>query len=179
MTEQLNIQANGVIFAGKVRRYDVNTINASLSNLTDVSPSFELWRSLEERGDNLKESMFKVGTWILGFSAAVMGFAVKEGFVKGHLKVADPVFVIGLASAGLVILAYAALVLIYYGKHINRSFARADAALNGVTSPRQIWHAGETATGRALPAACWHLIIIVGIFAIGDIGLIYLALNKS
>ena len=40
------------------------------------TPSIDLWKFFEERGAEQKESLFKLITWIIGFAAVVLGFAI-------------------------------------------------------------------------------------------------------
>src|SRR5262245_2303431 len=101
--------------------------------------STELWKFFEQRGTEQKESMIKLVTWIVGFAAVVLGFAVKEGFDKDFAKVAHRGLLFVLGFVGLVLLAHAAVVIKDHGRHINRTFARADAARDGVSVPREIW----------------------------------------
>jgi len=140
--------------------------------------SVDLWKFFEERGGKIKESMFKIVTWIVGFAAVVLGFAVKEGFEKGLTNITHPDMLVSLGLIGLLIVAYAALVIRDYGKHINRTFARADAARDGETSPKKIWDKGKTAENMKLPPVCFHYFIIVGFFAIGFVLLILLGLYR-
>jgi hypothetical protein len=41
------------------------------------TPSIDLWKFFEERGAEQKESLFKLITWIIGFAAVVLCFAIK------------------------------------------------------------------------------------------------------
>lgn len=117
----------------------------------DSEASVDLWKFFEERGVKLKDSMFQVVTWILGFAGVVLGFAVKEGFETGLKRVAHPVLLVSLGFVGLVLLVHAVIVIRDYGRHINRTFARADAARYGESSPRNIWNAA-----RGLKASRYH-----------------------
>jgi hypothetical protein len=143
---------------------------------TSETISVDLWKFFEERGAKLKESMFSVVTWIMGFAVVVLGFAVKEGFDKGLMKVMFPGMVISLAVSGLLLLTLAVIVLSDYGDHINRTFARADAARDGASSPKKIWDAGQKANGQKLPPVCRHLLGMVGLCFLGFAVLIFMAL---
>jgi hypothetical protein len=139
--------------------------------------SIELWKFFEERGGKLKESMFSVVTWIVGFAAVVLGFAVKEGFKKASLtSVEAPAFVASLGVIGLLLLALAVLVIRDYGRHINRTFARADAARDGESSAKAIWEAGKRGEEQGLPPVCRHLLAVVSLFSVGFALLVVLAL---
>lgn len=144
-----------------------------------VNASVDLWKFFEERGGRIKDSMFKVVTWIVGFAAIVLGFAVKEGFGAGLTSVKHPNMLVSLGFIGLVVVVHAAIVIRDYGEHINRTFARADAARDGETCPNKIWDKGKTAEGRKLPPICSHYLIVVGLFGIGFALLIFLGLHAN
>ena len=63
--------------------------------------STDLWKFFETRGAEQKESMFKLVTWIVGFAAVVLGFAVKEGFGPGLEKIVHPrmLFILGCSGS--------------------------------------------------------------------------------
>ena len=125
----------------------------------------DLWKFFEERGAKLKDSMFTVVSWLIGFSAAILAFAVKEGFTQGVTRVANPWLVSGLGVIGLLLLLHTRFVIRDYGDHINRTFNRADAARDGEDSPSKIWEAGAKYTTQSLPPVCQHLLRTLGIFA--------------
>lgn len=131
----------------------------------DSTTSVDLWKFFEERGSKLKESMFQVVTWNLGLASAVLGFAVTKGFEEGLKSIAHPPLLVSMGLAGLALLGHAVIVIRDYGWHINRTFARADAARDGESSPRNIWNAARGAESQRLPPICWHLLMIVGLFA--------------
>ena len=116
--------------------------------------------------------MFKLVTWIVGFAAVVLGFAVKEGFEKGLEKVTHRSLLLTLGLAGLVVLAHATIIIVDHGRHINRTFARADAARDGESAPQKIWKAGKEAQAKWIPAICWELLTVVGLFAVAYLFLI-------
>ena len=131
----------------------------------DSTTSVDLWKFFEERGSKLKESMFQVVTWNLGLASAVLGFAVTKGFEEGLKSIAHPQVLVSMGLIGLALLVHAVIVVRDYGRHINRTFARADAARDGESSPRNIWNAARGAESQQLPPVCWHLLIVVGLFA--------------
>jgi hypothetical protein len=138
--------------------------------------SIDLWKFFEERGAKLKESMFKVVTWIIGFAGAILAFAIKEGFEKGMKSVTNPRLLFGLGLIGFIVLVHAVIVIRDYGRHINRTFARADATRDGESSPKKIWDAGKLGEGQSLPPICKHFLSVVGIFALGFAILVFLGL---
>ncbi len=131
----------------------------------DSTASVDLWKFFEERGSKLKESMFQVVTWNLGLASAVLGFAVTKGFAEGLRSIANPLLLVIMGFIGLALLVHAVIVVRDYGGHINRTFARANAARDGESSPRNIWNAAQGAETQQLPPVCWHLLIVVGLFA--------------
>src|SRR6195256_3328031 len=90
--------------------------------------SIDLWKFFEQRGAEQKESLFKLATWIVGFAAVVLGFAVKEAFEKGLEKVANPRMLLILVCVGLAVFIHAFVNTRDHARHTNRPFARADAA---------------------------------------------------
>jgi hypothetical protein len=129
--------------------------------------SIDLWKFFEKRVSELKESMFRFVTWIIGFAAAILGFAIKEGFKDGYEKVAHPRLLIILSGAGLVILLHAFFIIRDHGRHINRTFGRANAARDGESYPKKIRGAGQIAADMPLPPICRDLLIVVALFALG------------
>ena len=128
--------------------------------------STDLWKFFEQRGAEQKESLFKLVTWIVGYAAVVLGFAVKEGFEKGLEKIAHPFMVSILGCVGLAVVVLAFFIVRDHGLHINRTFARADAARDGESAPVKIWQAGKEAEGESLPLICWQLLYVVGAFGL-------------
>jgi hypothetical protein len=138
--------------------------------------STDLWKFFEQRGEKQKESLFKLVTWIVGFAAVVLGFAVKEGFEKGLEKIAHPFMVFILGCVGVAVVAHAFFIVRDHGRHINRTIARADAARDGESAPLKIWQAGKEAEGDSLPPICRQLLYVVGAFGLVFIAFIVLGL---
>jgi hypothetical protein len=105
-------------------------------------------------------------TWIVGFAAVILGFTLKEAFQGKYDTIAHPHLLIILGLAGLVVLVLAFFIVRDHGRHINRTFARADAARNGQSTPQKIWEAGRRAEGAPLPQICKEMLITVGLFAV-------------
>jgi hypothetical protein len=116
--------------------------------------------------------MFKLVTWIVGFAAVVLGFAVKEGFGPGLEKIAHPRMLFILGCVGLAVIINAYVIVRDHGRHINRTFARADAARDGESAPLKIWQAGKNVEGDPLPPICRQLLYVVCAF-----GLVFLVLT--
>src|SRR5262245_31815527 len=140
--------------------------NAGTQNSGSPSTSIDLWKFFEERGAAQKESMFKLITWIVGFAAVVLGFAVKEAFEKGLEKIAHPFMLFILGFVGLAVITLAFFLVREHGQHINRTFRRADKAMGGESVPKNIWDAGEKAKDDSLPQICWQLLSVLGAFAL-------------
>jgi hypothetical protein len=142
-----------------------------------IDTSVDIWKFFEERGDELKKSMFAVVTWIIGFAAVLLGFVVSEGFEKGLTQITHPPMVIGLCIAGLCVLYLAYKVILDNAAHLNRTFARANAARDGETSPKKIWDAGKRVEGDPLPGICGELrtlvLFMMAVFVIMIAGAIY------
>jgi flagellar motor component MotA len=65
--------------------------------------------------------LFKLVTWIVGFAAVVLGFAVKEGFEEGLEKIHHPFMLFILGCAGLAVVVLALYIVRDHGRHINRT----------------------------------------------------------
>jgi hypothetical protein len=139
--------------------------------------STDLWKFFEQRGAEQKESLFKLVTWIVGFAAVVLGFAVKEGFEKGLEKIAHPFMLFILGCVGLAVVVHAFFIVRDHGRHINRTFARADAARDGESAPLKIWQAGKEAEDEWLPPICRQLLYVVGAFGLVFAAFIFLGLR--
>lgn len=118
----------------------------------------ELWKFFEERGSEVKSTMFNVVTWILGFAFVLTGIIIKEFFQfnQNTISISEPLALIIFSIVGLAIVYYSDLVIRDFGGHINRNFDRADAAREGDKSVDEIWAKGvENSTGRnGLPKIC-------------------------
>ncbi|MHC4399189.1 MAG: hypothetical protein ACYTG0_05890 [Planctomycetota bacterium] len=85
-----------------------------------------LWQYFEKRGSELKGTMLQVLTWLIGFAAAILGYAVDKtiGFDPAP-SVKQPLLLLVLAAVGIAIIVYAEIVIREFGEHINRNFDRA------------------------------------------------------
>ena len=102
---------------------------------------------------------------MVGFAAVILGYTIKEGFKSG-LEIAHPRLLIILSLVGIAVLTNALFIIRDHGRHINRTFARADAARNGESAPPKIWEAGQKAEGDPLPPICKQLLIVIGMFVL-------------
>src|SRR5262249_15389934 len=140
--------------------------NAETQDFGPPNTSGDLWKFFEERGAAQEESRFKFVTWIGGFAAVILGFAVKEAFEKGLEKIAHPFMLFILGCVGLALIIHAFFLVREHGQHINRTFNRANAARDGVSAPKKIWDAGEEAKDDSLPSICWQLLYVLSAFGL-------------
>jgi hypothetical protein len=82
-----------------------------------------------------------------------------------------------LGCVGLAVIIHAFVIVRDHGRHINRTFARADAARDGESAPLKIWQAGNEAEGESLPPICRQLLYVVGAFGLAFAAFIVLALR--
>ena len=129
-----------------------------LNNLNYV----DLWKYFEGRGSEVKATMFKVVTWILGFAALILGYIIKEySTINSNNETSAHLWgILFLGAIGIAIAYYAKIVINDFGDHINRNFDRADASREGNLSLDEIWEAGETSHifRKDLPAICKTLL---------------------
>jgi len=128
----------------------------------------DLWKYFESRGADVKNTMFSVVTWIIGFAAAVLGFLVKEfiGFQADALVILYPLPLIVVSLVGMCIVVYADILIRDFGEHINRNFDRADRAREGDRTVDEIW-GGEESVQKAkagLPPICKRIRAVVWAF---------------
>lgn len=117
----------------------------------------ELWRYFETRGSELKGTMLQVSTLLIGFSAAILGYAVDKtlNFDAGPL-LKQPGLLLLLSIVGIAVVLYAEVVIREFGEHINRNFDRADFTRIGDRSLDEILAYSER-PGRpaaTLPGIC-------------------------
>lgn len=69
----------------------------------------DLWKYFEERDARVKDTMFNVVTWIVGYAAVVLGLIVKEAvsLSAGPVGVSKPWTLTMLSAVGMVIVVYA------------------------------------------------------------------------
>lgn len=115
-----------------------------------------LWQYFEKRGTDLKGSMLQVLTLLIGFAAAILGFAVDQTLSFSQAPfVKDPLLLLILSCVGIVIAIYADLVIEEFGEHINRNFDRADHTRIGDRSLDEILEHSEAADlPKKLPNIC-------------------------
>jgi hypothetical protein len=86
-----------------------------------------LWQYFETRGSELKGTMLQVLTLLIGFTAAILAYAVDKTLnFDASPFVHKPFLLLVLAVVGVAIVIYAEIVIQEFGEHINRNFDRAD-----------------------------------------------------
>lgn len=109
--------------------------SAASAGSGDNSPSrwsddqaIELWKYFGGVGAQDKNTMVTVGSFLLGFSAALMGIIVDKGVLEFEtLSIGQPGKAIPFAMLGIVISCVAAYISLLYGGYSNRNWAKANA----------------------------------------------------
>jgi hypothetical protein len=117
----------------------------------------ELWKYFETRGSELKGTMLQVLTLLIGFAAAILGFAVDKTLSFSQPPfVKDPLLLMILSLAGIAIAIYGEIVIREFAEHINRNFDRADYTRIGDRPLDEILAHSEAAdfSKRKLPNIC-------------------------
>lgn len=106
----------------KATQTDLATKNIQESDLLD------LWKYFQDRADMLKERQWTVGTWILTLLSGIFAFSLSQEtltITQAGFLASKPVPAIMLGIVGLLICGYGYLVILDYGKHIQRNWDRA------------------------------------------------------
>jgi hypothetical protein len=84
--------------------------------------AMRMWKHFADIGGNDKDRMVAMSTWLLGFSSAILWFAVTQGLpFKSHLA-SIIVSILGLIPSALTV-----YVTLMYGGYANRNWSHADA----------------------------------------------------
>jgi len=130
----------------------------------------DLWKYFENRGAAVKNTMFNVVTWIVGFAAVILGFIVKETitFVGDSIVFDKPTTLLCLSVIGLLVIVYARIVINDFSDHINKNFDRADRARDTSKSLLEILDIKEKDPERStgLPNICKYVLRVVWIFGV-------------
>jgi hypothetical protein len=129
----------------------------------------DLWKYFEDRADSVKEAMFNSVTWAVGFAAAVMSLAattlIDFGGSALHLK--HPILVLAAAIVGLILCAYALILISESAGHIRRNWARAQRCKDNVEGLNSLFEAQGPRTLQV-----WRqIVIVVGLFITGFTGI--------
>jgi hypothetical protein len=97
---------------------------------TGLRDYFELWRHFEAAGDAGKERMVTVVSLLLGFATVILAYIVTNSFVfdrpgGGLVCAGKPGQAVVFGAAGLLICLYTAYLVLEFGDHARRNWARA------------------------------------------------------
>jgi len=130
----------------------------------------ELWKYFESRGSNVKDTMFKVITWVVGFAAVILGFMLKETITleTDSLGVSKPSTLLVLSCVGFVVILYANILIRDFADHINRNFDRADRARDKTKSLLDILDIDQESqnTSVGLPDICKYVLGVIWVFGV-------------
>jgi hypothetical protein len=101
----------------------VNNHNTQPS--TDA-PALELWRHFADVGRADKNTMVTVTSWLLTFSATIIGYIVTQLVKFNSFAFTEPPKVFGLALLGSAISFVAMYVALLYGGYAKKNWAKAD-----------------------------------------------------
>ena len=127
----------------------------------------DLWQYFEGRGSALKDSLLSLMTLLLGFTSAVLGFAIEKAldFSTTAQLVKQPGLLFLLSAIGSVLVAFGLIVTQEFGSHINRNFDRAQYSQIGDRPLDEILSFSEKPEreGARLPNIClWMRGILLG-----------------
>jgi hypothetical protein len=111
---------------------------------TEEKLAFEVWKYYGTVGGADKDRMIQISTWLLGFSAGILGL-----FATGKLTV--PIAVFWLLFLGILVSVLAAIVALMYGGYATRNWAIADQIATTYAWPELL------PTNNPIPksTACW------------------------
>ena len=101
------------------------------------SDYLDLYKFFQSRADELKSNMFANVTWVLGFAAAVLGFAVGKfvSFKSTGIEVVQVGVALASCVVGALLCFYAILLLRDAAAHIRGNWERSkDCESKGVKS---------------------------------------------
>src|SRR5262245_37962814 len=110
----------------------------------------DLYKFFESRAETIKAGMFASVTWVLGFAAAVLGFAVSTfaDFEGGVVLVKHPQAGIVSSFAGIALCAYALFLVYDAAHHIGRNWDRAGECQGKVTGLTAVIKVGRGSAPR-------------------------------
>ena len=107
----------------------VDTANSKSENTSAAltpDQALELWKHFASAGGADKNSMVAVASWVLGFSATIIGYIITQLTTPNSLNPSEPKKVILLSCLGMFISGLAAYVSFLYGGYANWNWANAD-----------------------------------------------------
>jgi hypothetical protein len=160
----------------------------------------KLWQYFSDRADMLKEKLWTISTWLLVLASGIIGFTLKEEFIVlgPELSAPAPWSAFVLSLIGMLICAFGFLVILDYGEHIRGNWDRANRLKEKIVPLHEIitgkgrdtdedeqpdedeWADEEEPSAEQqwlidLPKFCIHLLMIVGFFSLGFVGMLILA----
>lgn len=140
----------------------------------------DLWKYFQSRADDLKAQMFERVTWIIGFAAAVLGFTFDKfaDLNGGALTPEQKWLAVGLCGVGLLLCAYAGLVLAEHARHIQRNWARSDRCKGHLIGLREVIK-GDLPTEYTDGSKTWQQVgIVVILFALAFVATLLVILTR-
>lgn len=86
--------------------------------------AFEAWKHFANIGGADKDRMITISTWLLGFSAGMIAFTLKETVASN--TVTEPLVAILLSIVGFIISFISGVITLMYGGYANWNWAKAD-----------------------------------------------------
>lgn len=111
-----------------------------------------LWEYFENRADMLKDRLWTIGTWLLGFNSAILAFIVGTKLIvfdKTDFAIPNPSVVLILVLAGCALCFYARLLIKDYGDHIGRNWERANFLEERLPLIQEVIKKAETKENQA------------------------------
>ena len=102
----------------------VNNLNSNQASTN--AQALDLWRHFAGLGGADKNTMVTVTSWLLTFSATIIGYIVTQLVKPNSFVFAEPWKVFGLAILGSLISFVAGYVALLYGGYAKRNWAKAD-----------------------------------------------------
>jgi hypothetical protein len=93
----------------------------------DENQLIEIWKHFAVTGGADKERMVTITTWILGFSAAILGYLAINLIDYSVLAVNEPGKTRVLSCLGTLVSAYGARIVLLYAGYTNWNWAKADS----------------------------------------------------
>jgi hypothetical protein len=137
----------------------------------------DLYKFFESRAETIKAGMFASVTWVLGFAAGVLGFAVSTfaDFEGGAVTVKHPQAGVVASLAGIALCGYALFLLYDAAHHIGRNWERAGECQRKVAGLSEVIKAGRVSAPRL---KVWYQIgIVVVLFLMAHVAAIAFWLN--
>ena len=92
----------------------------------DLQQDLEFWKHYAGFGGEDKNRMVTIASWLLGLSAAMLGYIVSETISPESFSVTEPVKALLLSVVGLGVSIVAAYIAVLYGGYSNRNWEMAD-----------------------------------------------------